>query len=62
MKLVLKRLSECFRLMIGIPDYNNYVAHQKKHHPQKKLMTYEEFFLERQKNRYGRSSSGTRCC
>ena len=40
------------RLMVGVPDYDNYVAHRKSHHPQEPIMTYVEFFRERQSARY----------
>ena len=40
------------RLMVGIPDYDNYVAHREAHHPTEPVMTYVEFFRERQNARY----------
>jgi len=40
------------RLMVGVPDYDNYVAHRKARHPQEPIMSYVEFFRERQKARY----------
>ncbi len=41
------------RLMVGIPDYETYVvAHRKAHHPGEPIMTYEEFYRERQNARY----------
>ena len=27
------RLQQSFRLMVGVPDYQTYVEHMKKHHP-----------------------------
>ena len=53
------------RLMIGIPDYEAYVAHRKATHPDLPVMTYEEFFRDRQDARYGagrRSGRMFRCC
>ncbi|CDL36359.1 putative small protein yjiX [Salmonella enterica subsp. houtenae serovar Houten] len=47
-------------MLIGIPDYDNYVEHMKTNHPDKPYMTYEEFFRERQEARYG--SGGSSCC
>ena len=41
------------RLMVGIPDYDTYVAHRRAHHPGEPVMSYPEFFRERQKARYG---------
>ncbi|HTV95514.1 MAG TPA: YbdD/YjiX family protein [Steroidobacteraceae bacterium] len=40
------------RLMVGVPDYDTYVAHRKTHHPQEPIMSYVEFFRERQSARY----------
>ena len=40
------------RLMVGVPDYDTYVAHRKLHHPEEPIMTYVEFFRERQNARY----------
>jgi uncharacterized short protein YbdD (DUF466 family) len=48
-------------LMIGIPDYERYVRHAKEHHPDQPVMTYEEFFKNRQDCRYGDGRMG-RCC
>jgi uncharacterized short protein YbdD (DUF466 family) len=51
------------RLMVGIPDYDTYVAHRKVTHPDLPVMTYEEFFRERQDARYGFGKDGRfRCC
>ena len=48
------------RLAIGVPDYDNYVAHMRTRHPDKPLMSYAEFFDERQQKRYGNGRTG--CC
>lgn len=59
-----KRLREGARLMIGVPDYDTYVAHMREAHPDRPAMTYAEFFRERQAARYGEGTStrGFRCC
>ncbi len=61
----LKRLKYYFKqalaLMIGVPDYPAYVKHNQEHHPDKPIMSYEEFFRERQRSRYGSNKPG-RCC
>jgi uncharacterized short protein YbdD (DUF466 family) len=31
-------------MMIGVPDYDNYVEHMRVNHPDQTPMTYEEFF------------------
>ena len=60
LKLFFRRVVETARLMVGVPDYSTYVAHRKEHHPGEPVMTYPEFFRERQKARYGAGRS--RCC
>jgi uncharacterized short protein YbdD (DUF466 family) len=40
------------RLMVGVPDYRTYVEHRQNVHPDEPIMTYEEFFRERQNARY----------
>jgi uncharacterized short protein YbdD (DUF466 family) len=48
------------RLAIGVPDYDNYVAHMRARHPGAHVMSYAEFFNERQQKRYGNGRTG--CC
>ncbi|XSF08475.1 YbdD/YjiX family protein [Myxococcus faecalis] len=48
------------RLMIGVPDYEAYVAHLRARHPERPVMTHEEFFDERMATRH--RSGGGRCC
>ncbi len=48
------------RLIVGVPDYDVYLAHMRRTHPDKTPMTREEFFGERMQARYGRGAS--RCC
>lgn len=46
-------LGQSMRLMVGLPAYSTYVSHMEASHPGEQLMTYEEFFRERQQARYG---------
>jgi len=48
------------RRIIGIPDYEAYIAHLRTRHPDQPIPTREAFFAERQRARYGRG--GGRCC
>ena len=58
-----KYLGQAAKMLIGIPDYDNYVEHMKANHPDKPYMTYNEFFRERQQARYGGDGKGgVRCC
>lgn len=48
------------RLCCGVPDYDVYVQHLKRHHPEREIPDYETFFRERQVARY--KGTGGRCC
>jgi uncharacterized short protein YbdD (DUF466 family) len=51
------------RLMVGVPDYDQYVAHRMINHPDLPVMSYEEFFRNRQDSRYGGGVGKiSRCC
>jgi len=51
------------RLMVGVPDYEAYVMHRADAHPGEPIMSYEEFFRERQASRYGENGGRiSRCC
>jgi uncharacterized short protein YbdD (DUF466 family) len=44
--------SKTANLMVGIPDYETYVRHRQTQHPGEPVMTYKQFFRERQDARY----------
>jgi uncharacterized short protein YbdD (DUF466 family) len=50
------------RLMVGVPDYDTYVRHRQTNHPGTPIMTYEEFFVERQDARYSVGRGRFRGC
>jgi len=50
------------RLMVGVPNYETYVAHMAAIHPDRTPMTRAEFFRDRQEARYGGGKGGFRCC
>ncbi|WP_295896214.1 YbdD/YjiX family protein [uncultured Bartonella sp.] len=56
-----KFLGKTAKLMVGVPDYDNYVSHMKLVHPDQQPMSYNEFFRERQEARYG-GKGGFKCC
>jgi uncharacterized short protein YbdD (DUF466 family) len=56
-----KYIGDTARLMVGVPDYDTYVQHMHTAHPDQPVMSYEEFFRERQNARYDSSKAG-RCC
>jgi uncharacterized short protein YbdD (DUF466 family) len=58
----LRQFSQSMRLMVGMPEYSTYVEHMKTAHPDQSMMSYEEFFRERQEARYGSKGRLNRCC
>jgi uncharacterized short protein YbdD (DUF466 family) len=55
-----RRAVQTARLLIGVPDYDTYVEHLRRHHPERAVMSYEDFFNERMRARY--RGGGGRCC
>ncbi|MBN8888288.1 MAG: YbdD/YjiX family protein [Rudaea sp.] len=55
-----RRAVQTARLAIGVPDYDTYVLHLRRHHPERTVPSYEEFFRQRQDARY--KNGGTRGC
>lgn len=55
-------LAQSLRLMVGLPDYSVYLDHMEATHPGRPVMSYEEFFRERQDARYGGKGRMGRCC
>ena len=62
MTQAMRQLSQSLRLMVGVPEYSTYVDHMKIAHPDRPIMSYEEFFRERQEARYGGNGKINRCC
>jgi uncharacterized short protein YbdD (DUF466 family) len=61
-RLVCEMVVQTARLMVGVPDYPTYVAHRKEQHPDLPVMSYEEFFRERQAARYAIGKGRFRAC
>ena len=47
------------RAVLGVPDYERYVAHMRTAHPGDRVMSETEFRHTRMNDRYNRTS---RCC
>jgi uncharacterized short protein YbdD (DUF466 family) len=62
LRLVCEMVTQAARLMVGVPDYPTYVAHRRTTHPDEPVMTYQEFFRERQDARYTVSKGRLRGC
>jgi uncharacterized short protein YbdD (DUF466 family) len=60
---LLARLREGAHLMVGLTDYDAYVAHRRHAHPGEPVMSRAEFVRERQEKRYAAKAGGPpRCC
>lgn len=60
---ICKGIAATARLMVGVPDYDAYVRHRRECHPDEPVMSYEEFFRERQNSRYATAGGKiSRCC
>jgi uncharacterized short protein YbdD (DUF466 family) len=57
-----KRIVQTARLMVGVPDYENYVQHRRREHPGEPIMNYEQFFRERLDARYAIGKGRFRGC
>ena len=61
-RFVCEMVVKTARLMVGVPDYETYVAHRQINHPSQPIMTYAEFFRERQEARYAVGKGRFRVC
>ena len=55
-----RRVGKVLRRVIGVPDYEAYLAHLASRHPGERAMTRAEFERDRMEARYNRP--GARCC
>lgn len=53
-------VARVLRVVIGVPDYDRYLAHVRRCHPGRAPLTREAFLAERLEARYSRP--GSRCC
>jgi uncharacterized short protein YbdD (DUF466 family) len=56
----LGRAAAVIRRIIGVPDYEGYLAHHRAHHPGEEPLGERDFHRERLAARYSRP--GSRCC
>lgn len=55
-----ERIATVVRRVIGVPDYERYVAHQRRAHPECVPLTRDAFLRDALARRYERP--GSRCC
>lgn len=53
-------IARAMRAVLGVPDYERYVAHMRDSHPGCAILTRDQFARERMDARYSRP--GARCC
>lgn len=56
----LRRALSILHRIIGAPDYDGYVAHARQAHPDRPILTRDEFVRQRLEDKYSRP--GSRCC
>jgi uncharacterized short protein YbdD (DUF466 family) len=56
----LRRAAEVVRRIVGVPDYDRYLAHVRSCHPGTEPMSRAEFERSRLEDKYSRP--GQRCC
>lgn len=56
----LGRLTATLKRIVGMPNYEAYVAHLREHHPECPLPSEREYFAIYLKGRY--EGVGNRCC
>ncbi|PFA20517.1 MULTISPECIES: YbdD/YjiX family protein [Bacillus cereus group] len=50
-------------LLVGVPSYETYVTHMKKHHPEETILCQKQFFAEAQEARFNaKGGKISRCC
>ncbi|KEH47813.1 putative small protein yjiX [Bacillus thuringiensis serovar kurstaki str. HD-1] len=50
-------------LLVGVPSYEVYVEHMKKHHPEEEVVCQKQFFAEAQEARFNaKGGKISRCC
>ena len=59
-RVALSRAADVVRRVVGVPDYDRYVAHVHECHPGTVPMTRAAFDQSRMEDKYSRP--GNRCC
>lgn len=56
----LRKFRGAYRQLIGIPDYDRYLAHMAERHPNEPVLSRREFCARAIDRKYGKG--GPRCC
>jgi uncharacterized short protein YbdD (DUF466 family) len=57
---IFSRTASFVRSVLGVPDYERYLAHMRSTHPGDRVMTETEFRHTSMNDRYNRT--GSKCC
>lgn len=60
LRALVARAAQVTRRIVGVPDYEGYVAHLRAHHPGARPLSRDEFLRDVLARRYERP--GSRCC
>ncbi|MEZ5539280.1 MAG: YbdD/YjiX family protein [Pseudomonadales bacterium] len=60
--MMLQKVAQTARLMVGVGDYPQYVAHMKLHHADAPVMSEREYFRHCQNSRYGGEEGSIKRC
>lgn len=60
LRVALRHAAAVVRRIVGVPDYDRYVAHVRECHPGAMPMSRNDFEQKRLEDRYSRP--GQRCC
>lgn len=60
LRLTLWRLGTLLRALAGVPDYERYVAHMRRRHPDAPVLSRGELIARCQRDRFDRP--GGKCC
>ena len=61
-QVIWKRLQQSFRLMVGVPDYQTYLEHMAKNHPELTAMDEKTFHRYCVDARYPSAGGGMKKC
>jgi uncharacterized short protein YbdD (DUF466 family) len=57
-----RRVTQAAKLMVGVGDYQRYLAHMAQQHPEAGVMSEKEFFRHCQESRYGTKAGSIKRC
>ena len=60
--LLFRRIAQSLRLMVGVGDYEQYVAHMRAHHADAEPMSRAEYFRYCQNARYPTKDGAIKRC